>query len=63
MASIAASNATYILQAELQFLLVRHEIASHLHRQVVERQNAVKKRQHLSDQIQSDILQTKEQLT
>lgn len=39
---------TYVLQAELQLLLVRHEVLSHLHCQVVERQNAVKKRQYLN---------------
>lgn len=43
-----ARIATDVLQAELQLLLVRHEVLSHLHRQVVERQDAVEERQHLS---------------
>lgn len=37
MASFVASNTTYILQAELQLLFVRHEVLSHLHCQVIER--------------------------
>lgn len=38
----------HVLQAELQLLLVGHEVVSHLHCQVVERQNAVEEGQHLS---------------
>lgn len=38
MASVCgASHSTYVLQTELQLLLVRHEVLSHLHCQVVER--------------------------
>ncbi len=58
MASFLARHNSYVLQAELQFLFVRHEILSHLHCQVVERQNAVKKRQHLFNQSMNDTLET-----
>lgn len=44
----AARAATDVLQAELQLLLVGHEVLRHLHSQVVERQDAVEERQHLS---------------
>ena len=37
----------YVLQAELQLLLVGGEVLGHLHCQVVEREDAVKERQHL----------------
>lgn len=50
MAAFSASYTTYVLQAELQLLFVRHEVLSHLHCQVVEREDAVKKRQHLCHQ-------------
>ena len=37
----------YVLQAELQLLFVGREVLGHLHRQVVEGEDAVEERQHL----------------
>ena len=40
-------DGAYVLQAELQLLLVGSEVLGHLHRQVVQGEDAVEERQHL----------------